>query len=333
MASQYPAAILGLGSYAPTKRLTNQDFEKTLDTTDEWITSRTGIKARHIAAPGQQTSDLCVLAAQKALEDARMKADEIDLIIVATSTPDYPFPATACILQNKLGISEKKMPAFDIAAACTGFMYALSTATAYVRGGMAKRVLVVGAEEISRIMDYQDRSVCILFGDGAGAVVVGAPEAGRNQLIVDDIRMGADGRGSGDIIMHGGGCVNPATQATLDERMHYMKVNGREVFRFAVTILVDMLKEAMDVHQLKPEQIGLIIQHQANIRILESACERLGLSMDMFALNLAEYGNTSAASIPLAWDEARRDGRIPAGKPVILLAFGGGLTWSWAVLK
>ena len=331
MASTPSAAIVGLGSYAPARRMPNQEFEKILDTTDEWISSRTGIRSRRVAAPGENTSDLAVQAAKKALEDAKLTPEEIDLIIVATSTPDYPFPATACIVQQKLGLGEKKVPAFDIQAACTGFMYGLSTATAYVRSEMAKNVLLIGAEALSRIMDYQDRSVCILFGDGAGAVVVGQPAA--NFPIIQDIKMGADGRGANDIIMHGGGCVNPASKNSIDERLHFMRVNGREVFRFAVTIVVDMLKEAMETHNLKASDIGMIIPHQANIRILESASERLGLPMELFATNLAEYGNTSAASIPLAWDEVRAAKKIPEGKPIILLAFGGGVTWSWAVLK
>lgn len=331
MASTPSAAILGLGSYAPARRMPNQEFEKLIDTTDEWITTRTGIRSRRVAAPGENTSDQSVQAAKRAIADAGLTPQDLDLILVATSTPDYPFPSTACIVQEKLGLGEKKVPAYDIQAACTGFMYGLSTATAYVRSGMAKNVLMIGAETLSRIMDYQDRSVCILFGDGAGAVVVGK-DNGKSPII-QDVRMGADGRGAQDIIMHGGGCVNPASKSTLDERMHYMRVNGREVFRFAVTIVVDMLKEAMETHNLKASDIGMIIPHQANIRILESASERLGLPMELFATNLAEYGNTSAASIPLAWDEVRAAGKIPAGKPIILLAFGGGVTWSWAVLK
>lgn len=333
MSAEFQASILGTGSYVPAKKLTNQDFEKTLETTDEWITTRTGIKSRRVAAEGESTSDLCVKAAQLAMADAGVQPGEIDLIIVSTLTPDYLMPSTACVLQKKLGLSESGVPAFDINAACSGYIYALSTAKAYIQSGQAKNVLIVGAEVLSRVLNYQDRSTCILFGDGAGATVVGRHRSGGKSHKIREVNIWADGRDTESLLIPAGGTVHPATHTTVDEKMHCVKVNGKEVFRFAVSKMLGMVKEIIDRNGWKADDIGRIIPHQANYRILESACERLNLPMDLFFTNLSEYGNTSAASVPLALDEACRMGKLPAGKPVVLVAFGAGMTWASAVIE
>jgi len=333
MGSGRTASILGTGSYVPLKKLTNLDLSKSLETNDEWITSRTGIKTRRIAAPEEATSDLCVEAARKALAEAQIPGEKLGLIIVATITPDYVMPSTASILQSKLGLSEHGIPAFDLNAACSGFVYALGTAKAYIESGLADYVLVVGAEILSRVMDYQDRSTCILFGDGAGAVVVGASTPGRKGHIIREVNLWADGRETQSLVIPGGGTVNPASHVTVDEKMHCIRVNGKEVFRFAVTKMISAVKDLFERHGLTSNSIGKIIPHQANYRILQAASERLNLPMDKFFTNLGEYGNTSAASVPLALDEAGRSGQLPAGQPVILVAFGAGLTWASALIE
>lgn len=333
MGEDLRAALLGTGSYVPAKVMHNDEFTKFLDTSDEWITTRTGIKTRHLAAPDEATSDLSLKAAQRALENAGVAPAELDLIIVATLTPDYQMPSTACILQSKLGQSERAIPAFDIQAACSGFMYALATAKAYVEAGLAGKVLVVGAEVLSRFLDYQDRGTCILFGDAAGAAVVGRMRKQGRSHAIAEVRLWADGRGTQSLLIPAGGSVHPASHQTVDERQHSVKVNGKEVFRFAVSKMVEITKDVLERHKLKAGDIGKIIPHQANYRILESAGERLNLPMSAFFTNLASYGNTSAASVPLALDEAGRAGLLPAGKPVILVAFGAGLTWATALLE
>ncbi len=255
------------------------------------------------------------------------------MILVGTITPDYQFPSTACVLQNKLGIAKAPISAFDLCAACSGFGYGLATAQAYIGSGMAKRVLVVGAEILSRIMDYSDRSPCILFGDGAGAAVVGPHRNDGPSHKILSTRMHADGSGANLLYIPAGGSALPSSPATISEKMHTLRMGGRDVFRFGVTAVISMISDAMARHNLKVEDIGAIIPHQANIRIIEAAVERLKLPMDLFVMNLHNYGNTSAASIPMALDEAHRAGRLPSGKPVILAAFGAGLTWSSTVLQ
>lgn len=329
----HSAAIYGTGSYTPEKTLTNADFSRTLDTSDEWITTRTGIKERRIAEPEQATSHLCEQAARAAIENSGVNPEDIDLIIVGTITPDYPFPSTACVLQKKLGLTNRKIGAFDLSAACSGFLYGLSTAQAYIASGMANCVLVVGAEIISRLMDYTDRSTCILFGDGAGAVVMGRPRTGKPSHTLLSTRIYADGTGSDLLRIPAGGSARPACHATLDEKLHYVHLDGREVFRFGVLTAVELIRDAMERHNLKKEDLGAIVPHQANIRIIESAAERLELPLDLFVTNIQKYGNTSAASVPIALDEASRAGRLPNGKPVIMLAFGAGLTWTSAVVQ
>jgi len=327
------AAIYGTGAYAPEKKLTNHDFAKSLETSDEWITSRTGIRERRIAAPEQATSDLCLKAAVLALQDAGVSAAELDLIIVGTITPDYPFPSTACVLQHKLGIADKKIGAFDISAACSGFIYSMSTAQAFITSGMYRRVLIVGAEIISRLVDYSDRSTCILFGDGAGAMVLGPPEEKPGSHTILSSRIYADGAGAKMLHIPAGGSLRPASRATLEEKQHFVRLDGRDVFRFGVLTAVDLIRDAMERHGLKREDIGAIVPHQANIRIIESAAERLELPLNLFITNLQKYGNTSAASVPMALDEASRAGRLPKGKPIIMIAFGAGLTWTSAVVQ
>lgn len=327
------AAIYGVGSYVPRKTLTNEDFTKTLDTSDEWITTRTGIKERRIAAPDQATSDLCLHAARAALKDAGVAAHELDLIIVGTITPDYPTPSAACLLQQKLGLGAKPFGVFDVSAACSGFLYGLATGAAYIASGMARRALVVGAETLSRMVDWTDRRTCILFGDAAGAVVLGPPRADGPSHPVLSTRLFADGQQSKLISIPAGGSAMPATHATCDEKLHCIRLDGREVFRFGVTKAVEMIKEAMALHSLKPEDLGAIIPHQANMRIIEAAIERLALPHELFITNMRSYGNCSSASVPLALDEAHRAGRLPQGKPVIMLGFGAGMTWASAVVQ
>ncbi len=327
------AAILGTGSYVPEKKLTNLDLQNMLDTTDEWITSRTGIKCRRIAAENENTSDLCLKASKLALEQAEIAAADLDLIIVATLTPDYMMPSTACVLQEKLGLATTGTAGFDMNAACSGFVYALATAKAYVESGMLNNILVCGAEVLSRFMDYEDRGTCILFGDGAGAAVVGRERSGKPSHPILSTKMWADGRGAEQIIIPAGGSVTPATRTSVDERMHKVRVQGREVFRFGVSKMVETLEHAIKTHDLKPEDIGQVVPHQANIRILDAAAERTDIPKEVFFNNLDAYGNTSGGSVPLALDEANRKGKLPAGKKVILIGFGAGLTWCYSVLE
>jgi 3-oxoacyl-[acyl-carrier-protein] synthase-3 len=329
------AAIYGTGAYAPPRVLANDDFATIykLDTGDEWITSRTGIKRRHIADATAVTSDLCLHASRAAFENAQVKPEEIDLIVVGTISPDYPFPSTACVLQHKLGLAESHIPAFDLSAACSGFGYGLSVAQAFVLSGQARRVLVVGAEILSRIMDFTDRGTCILFGDGAGAAIVGpARTAGTSHSIVET-KLHSDGAGAGLLNMPAGGTARPTSAETVAEKLHYLRMGGREVFRFGVQVMIDTLKDIFERHRLTAADVGAIIPHHANIRIIEAAAERLNLPMELFLMNLEEYGNTSAASIPMALDFASRAGKLRPGKPVILLGFGAGLTWASAVLE
>jgi 3-oxoacyl-[acyl-carrier-protein] synthase-3 len=333
MGKDQRAAILGLGSYAPEKVLTNQDFAKTLETSDEWITERTGIKRRHIVAKGESTSDLAYRAGRAALKDAGLEPKDLDFVLVCTFSPDYITPATACAVQEKLGLGEHSTPACDINAACSGFLYGLATAKAYVESEFARHVLLVGAEAVSRFTNYEDRTTCILFGDGAGAVVVGRARERGPAHAVRTVKIWADGRGKSQIITPAGGAVHPPSQQSVAEHLQCIRMNGREVFRFAVSRFVGMLEEVMETYNLKGKDIGAIVPHQANIRIIDAAVERLGLPRELFMMNIQEYGNTSSASIPLALDEAHRSGRLEAGKPVILLAFGGGLTWGWALIE
>jgi len=318
--------IIGIGSYTPPKVVTNSDLEKMVDTSDEWIVTRTGIKERRIAESDVATSDLSFEAAKMALASANLSPKDIDLIIVATVTPDMLFPATACILQDKLGA---ECPGFDLSAGCSGLIYALSVGAQFVANGTYNNVLVVGAEVLSKITDWQDRSTCVLFGDGASAIVLGPVERGGFRSFV----LGADGSGGKLLELPAGGSRLPASYETVSQRLHYIKMNGREVFKFAVKIMGEAALEAIEKAGLTPSDIDLFIPHQANIRIIESAAERLKLSMDRVFINLDKYGNTSSASVGIALHEALLSGRIREGNRVVMVGFGAGLTWGACVLE
>ncbi|MFM9277362.1 beta-ketoacyl-ACP synthase III [Paenibacillus jiagnxiensis] len=322
-----PVGIIGTGKYVPEKILTNSDLEKMVETSDEWIVSRTGIRERHIAAPEQATSDLAYEAAVKALASAGMSAEELDLIIIATITPDMTFPSTACILQDKLGA--KGAAAFDLSAACSGFVYGLATATSFIQAGMYKNALVIGADCLSRITDYTDRNTCVLFGDGAGAVVLGEVPEGRGFKSFD---LGAEGAGGPLLKMEAGGSRLPASAQTLENKLHYIYMNGREVFKFAVRVMGTATDVVLEKAGLDKGEIDVFVPHQANIRIIQSAMQRLDLPEEKVVINVDKYANTSAASIPLALVEAAEEGRMKEGDRVLMVGFGGGLTWGASVL-
>jgi 3-oxoacyl-[acyl-carrier-protein] synthase-3 len=322
-----PVGVLGAGKYVPDRILTNKELETMVDTNDEWIVSRTGIKERRIAADHQATSDLCLEAAQIALKNAGITADQLDLIIVATVTPDMAFPSTACILQEKMGA--KKAAAFDLSAACSGFIYGLANASNFIATGTYQYALIIGADCLSRITDYTDRNTCILFGDGAGAVVIGAVPEGRGFL---SFELGADGTGGPLLKLEGGGSRNPASPATLDSRLHYIYMAGAEVFKFAVRIMGNAADEALRKAGMDKKEIDLLIPHQANMRIIQSSLSKLDLTEDKCMINLDKYGNMSAASIPVALAEAAEQGRVKEGDKLVLVGFGGGLTWGASVL-
>ncbi len=322
------AKITGTGSYAPEKLLTNKDLERLVDTTDEWIFERTGIRERHMAAKNQTTSDLAVEAARHALEAAGLEAKDIDLIIVGTCTPDMFLPSTACMVQHKL--NAKNAAAFDLNAACSGFLYGLSVAGSYVSSGVYRKVLVIGAETLTRFTDWQDRSTCVLFGDGAGAVVL-EPTKSSRAILYTSIK--SDAQYWDYIQIPGGAARQPASRAVVDKRSNTIRMKGNETFKVAVKTLEALVVETLEKCNLKPSQLSLLIPHQANLRIIQATAKRLGLPMDKVMLNLERYGNTSAASIPIALDEAVRTGRVRKGDYVLLEAFGAGLTWASALLK
>lgn len=321
------ARIAGTGSAVPDRILTNFDLEKMVDTSDEWIVERTGIRERRIASEDVVTSDLASQAALRALDDAGMTAEEVDLIIVATVTPDTIFPSCACWVQAKIGA--KKAAAFDISAGCTGFVYAVSLAWGLVAQGAYDSILVVGAETLSRIVDWEDRNTCVLFGDGAGAAVVKPCELGEGIL---ECVLKSDGTGSDVLIIPAGGSGMPASHETVESRLHYIKMKGNPVYRFAVRAMVEATSEVLEKANLRIEDVDLIIPHQANQRLIELAAERLGVPDKLYS-NVAKFGNTSAASIPIALDEAARGGVLKNGDTLVLVGFGAGLTWGGAVLK
>lgn len=320
--------IIATGSYAPVRRLTNHDLEKKVDTSDDWITERTGIKERRIASDEQTTSDLAYEASKNALKAAGLKAKDIELIIVGTITGDMPCPSTACMLQDRL--EARNAAAFDVNAACSGFLYGLSIADSFIRSGNYKKILLVGAETLSRFTDWEDRSTCILFGDGAGAAILEATE-GDSYII--STRLFSDGSLGDLICLPGGGSKLPPSRESIKNRQHYIKMKGNETFKVAVRALENLVIETLKENNIKPSQLALLIPHQANLRIIQATAQRLGLSMDKVMVNLDRYGNTSAASIPIALDEAARTGRIREGDYVLLEAFGGGLTWASALIK
>lgn len=322
-----PVGVIGTGKYVPERILTNQDLEKIVDTNDEWIVSRTGIRERHIAAPEQATSDLAYEAAKAAAASAGIKHEDIELIIVATVTPDSTFPSTACILQDKLGA--KGAAAFDLSAACSGFVYGLATATGLIQSGMYNNALVIGADCLSRITDYTDRNTCVLFGDGAGAVILGEVPEGRGFKSFD---LGAEGSGGPLLNLQAGGSRLPASAETVANKQHYIYMNGREVFKFAVRVMGTATIDVLEKAGIGKEEVDLFIPHQANIRIIQSAMQRLDLPEEKVVINVDKYANTSAASIPLALVEAAEEGRMKPGDKVLMVGFGGGLTWGASVL-
>lgn len=314
--------ILGTGACVPENVVTNADLERQVDTSDAWIRERTGIRERRIAPPGVVTSDVCEVAARRALEAAGVAPSELDLVIVGTATPDMPFPSTACFLQDRLGI--RGQMAFDVSAACTGFLYGLTVADQFVRGGAAKRALVVGAELLSRIVDWTDRNTCVLFGDGAGAAVVGPSDDDRGILAA---RMAADGSHWPMLNMPGGGTRNPATAESVANRLHYIKMHGNEVFKVAVRALQEVAEQVLAEGGVAGDELALFIPHQANRRIIDAVAKRLGVAEERVYVNVERFGNTSAASIPIALDEVVRAGRLREGDKILLDAFGGGVTY------
>ena len=321
------ARITGTGSYVPAKVLTNVDLEHMVATSDQWITERTGIRERRLVTPGEACSDLAVKAAEGALKAAGVSAAELDMILLATCTGDYPLPATACLIQHRIGAT--RAAACDLSAACCGFVYALSVADAYVKTGL-RHVLVIGSEVMSAITDWTDRNTCILFGDGAGAAVVSASDGERGIL---SSHLKSDGALCDLIIVPGGGSRNPPSEKIVAERMQFIRMKGNETFKVAVRTLEDITRETLAANNLSVKDLDLYVPHQANGRILKSVADRLGLPIEKMMLNLARYGNTSAASIPIALDEAVQEGRIKEGSLVMIGAFGAGLTWASALIR
>jgi 3-oxoacyl-[acyl-carrier-protein] synthase-3 len=321
-------SITGVGSYVPAKILTNAELERMVDTTDEWITTRTGIKERHLAAHDEFTSDLGAQAALRAMRKAGVSADEIELIVVATITPDMPFPSTACLVQRKIGAH--RAAAFDLEAACSGFIYGLEIAQQFIMSRTYDTVLVIGAEKLSSIVDWEDRNTCVLFGDGAGAAVLqNRPNAHGLLTAV----MGADGRKADLLHMPGGGSRCPATAQSVTSRLHFLRMEGKETFKNAVQAMLTAAEEALHRCELDISRIKCIIPHQANRRIIEAVGARLGALPEQLFINLDKYGNTSAASVAIALDEAVRDGRVQRGDLLMLVVFGAGLTWGAAVIE
>jgi 3-oxoacyl-[acyl-carrier-protein] synthase-3 len=328
MQSLIPMGLCGLGHYVPEKRLTNAELEKMVDTSDDWIVQRTGIRERRIAGPGEVTSKMGILAAQRALADAKMSPEELDLVICCTVTGDQVFPATACRIGKDIGA--KRAGGFDIAAACSGFVFGSQVAAGFIRTGVYKNVLVVGAEILSRIVDYSDRNTCVLFGDGAGAAIyTPLDRAGRGEFLGGSIQM--EGASEDVLAVPGGGSRFPASHESVDQRMHFMKMGGTKVFRFAVRVFAELVQRTVDQYGL--DEIGIIIPHQVNQRIIESAMDSLSLPMEMVFSNIERLGNTSAASVPIALSEAVAAGRLKKGKLAVMPAFGAGLAWGHLVLR
>ncbi|MEW5761785.1 MAG: beta-ketoacyl-ACP synthase III [Bacillota bacterium] len=320
--------ISGVGIRVPERVLTNFDLEQMVATSDAWIRERTGIRERRVAAPQEATSDLAAAAAQEALAAAGVTPEQVDLIIVATATPDMLFPATACLVQEKLGAA--RAGAFDLQAGCSGFIYAMACGAQFVAAGSAETVLIVGAETLSRVLNWEDRSTCVLFGDGAGAVVLRPVPPGRGILAT---LLGSDGSGASLLQLPAGGSRLPASHRTVEDGLHYVQMNGREVFKFAVRVMGDAALEVARRAGLAPEEIDLFIPHQANIRIIDAVARRLGLDASKVVVNVDRYGNTSAASVPLALADALQTGRIREGDNIVMVAFGAGLTWAAATIR
>lgn len=325
---QRRSVILGTGSELPSKVITNHDLEKMVETSDEWITVRTGIKERRILEEGKGNADMAFHAATRALDDASLDASDLDAIIMGTVTADYPFPSSACVLEDMLGA--RGVFSFDVGAACSGFLNALSVADSFIRLGKIRNALVVGSDALSRLLNWQDRTTCILFGDGAGAVVLGASENGNGIL---STKLRTDGSYAKTLYVPAGGSLKPANCKTVERNEHTITMNGKEVFKIAVRSMEDISREALEEAGVGIDEVSLVIPHQANRRIIVALADRLGISMDKVMVNLEKYGNTSAASIPVALDEAKRQGRIQKGNVVLLNAFGAGFAWGAAVIK
>jgi 3-oxoacyl-[acyl-carrier-protein] synthase-3 len=320
--------LRGIGSYVPEKILDNKELSLKVETSDDWIRTRTGIRERRIASPDQPTSELALYAARNAIEAAQIQPDQIDLVIVATITPDMAFPSTACILQHKLGLG--KVACFDLEAACSGFLYSLDVADGMLASGRYKCALVIGAEKMSSILDWEDRTTCVLFGDGAGAAIIMTEGDGPNLL---GFRSGADG--SNPTLLHqpAGGSKQPASFASIENREHFLKMNGKEIFKSAVRVMEKATRELLEANGLETQDVDHVIPHQANVRIVESMAQRLEIPLEKFFCNLDRHGNTSAASIPIAFDEACNRGIFSKGEIGVLVAFGAGLTWSATLVR
>jgi 3-oxoacyl-[acyl-carrier-protein] synthase-3 len=320
-------SITGLGAHVPERVVTNDDLSTMMDTSDEWIVERTGIRERRIAAPEEALSDLALPAAREALEDAGLEGPELDLIIVATVTPDMAFPATAAIMADQLGAHEAG--AYDLSAGCTGFMYAVAQAYGMLAGGLAQRALVVGGDVLSKIMDWSDRSTAVLFGDGAGAVVM--ERVGEGGFL--GFELGADGSGGPQLYLPAGGSRTPATEESVAERLHFVQMNGREVFKFATRVLVSSAEAVLAECGRTVEEVDVYVPHQANVRIIDHATRKLGIPEDRVVIDVDRYGNTSSGSIPLALADAKADGRLAAGRLVLMTGMGAGLTWGSGLIE
>lgn len=323
------AKILGTGSYLPEKIMTNEDWAKRVDTSDEWISSRTGIKERHIIADDQATSDLVTEAAKRAIEDSGLTKDDIDMIIVATVTADHAYPSTANLVQKNLGVGP--VPAFDFSAGCSGFIYGLAIADSMIKSGAAKNIILAGGETMTRAMNWEDRNTCVLFGDGAGAVVITATEETDKGIM--STCWGSDGNLSELLTQPAGGSRMPATMETVEKKLHCIHMKGNEVFKNAVVRMHESADKALSMAEMSGEDVDVFIPHQANIRIIDATIRRAGIPKEKTFVNIDKTANISAATIPIAMDQARREGRITEGSNVLLAAFGAGLTWGGAVLK
>lgn len=320
------AAITGVQGYVPEKVMTNHDLEKIIDTSDEWITTRTGIKQRHVLADGEATSDIGVRAVEELLKKKNIDPKEIDLLICGTVTPDYPFPSTANIISDKLGMTNAW--SFDVNAACSGFIYSLATAAQFIETGKYKKVIVVGADKMTSIIDYEDRATCVIFGDGGGAVLLEPNEDGFG--VIDSV-LKSDGQGRKYLLQPGGGSLNPPTHETVDKRMHYVHQEGKAVFKFAVTNMAEVSAEIMNRNNLTPEDVDWLVPHQANLRIIDATANRMGLPSEKVMVNIQKYGNTTAGTLPLClWDW---ENQLKKGDNLVLSAFGGGFTWGAIYLK
>lgn len=326
----YECRIAGTGRYVPEKILTNTDLEKIVETSDEWIIKRTGIRERRIAAEDQSTSDLALEAARVALDRAGLAAEDLDAIILATLTPDTYCPAGACYVQNLLGATNAC--AFDLSAACTGFVYGITVGSSLVRAGIHKNVLVLGAETLSRFIDYTDRNTCILFGDGAGAAVLSRAEEGGDSRLLDHY-LRSDGGGTDLIIMPGGGARRPSSHDTVDGKLHFLSMQGNDVFKFATKSMQTLIETAIERNGLSVDDLDLVVPHQVNSRIIDTVLRKVDIPEEKIYLNLQRYGNTSAASVPMALHEAVEEGRVQAGNLVLLVAFGAGLTWGYNLVR